>query len=84
VAAPRGQVIARSTALTIMLHDRLAPSGLGQDVRAGIADGHAEHSETLDDARGSAWYRTGLIRASVRRALELTRLRAAKTRGVVA
>ena len=60
------------------------PSGLGEDVRAAIADGYAERSETLDDVRGSAWYRNELVRVRVRRALELTRLQAANARGVVA
>jgi CO/xanthine dehydrogenase FAD-binding subunit len=60
------------------------PSGLGQDVRAAIADGDAERSETLDDVRRSAWYRTELVRVWVRRALESTRLRAANARGAVA
>jgi carbon-monoxide dehydrogenase medium subunit len=35
-----------------------------------IADEYAAHIETLDDLRGSAWYRRKMIRVHVRRALE--------------
>jgi carbon-monoxide dehydrogenase medium subunit len=38
-----------------------------------IADGYAAHIETLEDLRGSAWYRTQMIRVHVRRALEEVR-----------
>jgi len=34
-----------------------------------IADGYAEAIETLEDLRGSSWYRTEMIRVFVRRAL---------------
>lgn len=34
-----------------------------------IADGYAEGIDPIDDLRGSAWYRTQVIRAQVRRAL---------------
>jgi len=57
---------------------------LGEDVRRAIADGYAERIETLDDVRGSAWYRTEMVRVWVRRALESARLRAAAARGAVA
>ncbi len=35
-----------------------------------IADGYAERIDTLSDMRGSAWYRTEMIRVWVRRALQ--------------
>jgi CO/xanthine dehydrogenase FAD-binding subunit len=35
-----------------------------------IADRYADAIETLDDMRGSAWYRTEMVRVWVRRALE--------------
>lgn len=37
---------------------------------AEIAEGYASELETVDDLRGSAWYRTQMIRVNVRRALE--------------
>ena len=43
---------------------------LGDDVRRSIADGYAGRITTLDDVRGSAWYRTEMVRVWVRRALE--------------
>jgi carbon-monoxide dehydrogenase medium subunit len=36
-----------------------------------IADRYAEAIDTLDDMRGSAWYRTEMVRVWVRRAIEL-------------
>lgn len=38
-----------------------------------IAEGYASGIETLDDLRGSAWYRTQMIRVHVRRALKEVR-----------
>jgi CO/xanthine dehydrogenase FAD-binding subunit len=38
-----------------------------------IADGYAERIEPLSDMRGSAWYRTEMIRVWVRRAIEHAR-----------
>jgi carbon-monoxide dehydrogenase medium subunit len=43
---------------------------LEPDVLAAIADGYAERIETLDDMRGSAWYRTEMVKVWVRRAIE--------------
>ncbi len=57
---------------------------LGDDVRRAIADGYAERIETLDDVRGSAWYRTEMVRVWVRRALESARLRAGSMQSAVA
>ncbi|HEY1294247.1 MAG TPA: hypothetical protein VGJ60_14320 [Chloroflexota bacterium] len=44
-----------------------------------MADAYAAHVETLSDLRGSAWYRTEMIRVWVRRAIlhALQRARAA-------
>ena len=61
-----------------------ADTDLGDEVRRAIADGYAERIETLDDVRGSAWYRTEMVRVWVRRALEGARTRAAATREAVA
>ncbi|HEU0235006.1 MAG TPA: xanthine dehydrogenase family protein subunit M [Candidatus Limnocylindrales bacterium] len=41
----------------------------GDRIRA-IADGYAERVDPLDDMRGSAWYRTEMVRVWVRRAIE--------------
>jgi carbon-monoxide dehydrogenase medium subunit len=42
---------------------------LEDDTVRAIADGYAERIETLADMRGSAWYRTEMIRVWVRRAI---------------
>ena len=39
----------------------------------GVADGYAERIDPLSDMRGSAWYRTEMIRVWVRRAIERAR-----------
>jgi carbon-monoxide dehydrogenase medium subunit len=57
---------------------------LGSDVCRLIADGYAGRIETLDDVRGSAWYRTEMVRVWVRRALEGARAQAAGAAGAVA
>lgn len=49
---------------------------LGEDARKSIADGYAGRIDTLDDIRGSAWYRTEMVRVWIRRALEAARARA--------
>ncbi len=46
---------------------------LTDEVIAEIAEGYAANIETLEDLRGSAWYRTQMIRVHVRRALEEVR-----------
>ncbi len=42
---------------------------LDDDVIGAVADAYAERIDTLDDMRGSAWYRTEMIRVWVRRAI---------------
>ena len=49
---------------------------LTPDVLAAIGDGYAERIETLDDMRGSAWYRTEMVRVWIRRAVERAAARA--------
>ena len=46
---------------------------IGDELIAEIANGYANNIETLDDIRGSSWYRTEMIRVHVRRALEKIR-----------
>jgi carbon-monoxide dehydrogenase medium subunit len=46
---------------------------LDQDVISALADGYAERIDTLSDMRGSAWYRTEMVRVWVRRAVEHVR-----------
>jgi aerobic carbon-monoxide dehydrogenase medium subunit len=46
---------------------------LEQDVICSVADGYAERIDTLSDMRGSAWYRTEMVRVWVRRAVEHAR-----------
>ena len=57
---------------------------LGEDVLRSIADGYAARIETLDDVRGSAWYRTEMIKVWVRRALGTARQRATEPTAEVA
>ena len=51
---------------------------LGDAVVRSVADAYAERIDTLSDMRGSAWYRTEMVRVWVRRAIEhaLSRSRA--------
>jgi aerobic carbon-monoxide dehydrogenase medium subunit len=46
---------------------------LGEEVARAVADGYAQRIDTLADMRGSAWYRTEMIRVWVRRAIERAR-----------
>jgi aerobic carbon-monoxide dehydrogenase medium subunit len=46
---------------------------LTDDLIAEIVEGYASGIDTLDDLRGSAWYRTQMIRVHVRRALREVR-----------
>lgn len=50
--------------------ERARGERLTQALAAEIADVYADSIDTLDDLRGSAWYRTQMIRTHVRRALE--------------
>jgi carbon-monoxide dehydrogenase medium subunit len=43
---------------------------LDPDLIQAVADGYAERIDTLSDMRGSAWYRTEMVRVWVRRAIE--------------
>jgi aerobic carbon-monoxide dehydrogenase medium subunit len=52
---------------------------LGEDVARAVADGYAQRIDTLADMRGSAWYRTEMIRVWVRRAIERARDERVKT-----
>ena len=45
-------------------------TSLEPELVASIADGYAERIDPLDDMRGSAWYRTEMVRVWVRRAIE--------------
>jgi aerobic carbon-monoxide dehydrogenase medium subunit len=47
--------------------------GLDDSLIRQVADGYAEKIEPLSDMRGSAWYRTEMIRVWVRRAIERAR-----------
>jgi carbon-monoxide dehydrogenase medium subunit len=42
---------------------------LDEALAAEVAEGYAERIDTLDDMRGSAWYRTEMIRVWVRRTI---------------
>jgi CO/xanthine dehydrogenase FAD-binding subunit len=46
---------------------------LEQDIIRAVADRYAERIDTLSDTRGSAWYRTEMVRVWVRRAVEHAR-----------
>jgi carbon-monoxide dehydrogenase medium subunit len=48
-------------------------TSLEPDVVRTIADGYADRIDTLDDMRGSAWYRTEMIRVWVQRTIERAR-----------
>ncbi len=52
---------------------RARGQALDEDVVGSIADAYAERVDTLSDMRGSAWYRTEMVRVWVRRALENAR-----------
>jgi len=52
------------------LEQELVGKALDDAAIKSIAEGYAERIDTLDDMRGSAWYRTQMVRVWVRRALE--------------
>ena len=66
------------------LEAEVEDTDLGEDVRRAIANGYAERIETLDDVRGSSWYRTEMVRVWVRRALESARSAADAAAGAAA
>ena len=43
---------------------------LTDDLITEIAEGYANQIDPIDDLRGSAWYRTQMIRIHIQRALE--------------
>jgi carbon-monoxide dehydrogenase medium subunit len=49
---------------------------LSDDVVRAVADAYADRIDTLSDMRGSAWYRTEMVRVWVRRAIERARAKA--------
>lgn len=52
------------------LEAELRGQKLSETVLRDLADAYADRIETLDDMRGSAWYRTQMVRVWVRRAIE--------------
>ncbi len=52
------------------LEQELVGKDLDDAAIRSIAEGYAERIDTLDDMRGSSWYRTQMVRVWVRRALE--------------
>ena len=52
------------------LEQQLVGKELDDAALRSIAEGYAERIDTLDDMRGSSWYRTQMVRVWVRRALE--------------
>lgn len=62
-----------------------AGEDLSDELLRSIADRYADAIDTLDDLRGSAWYRTEMVRVWVRRAVEQARddalARAARAKG---
>ena len=52
------------------LEQELVGKELNDAALRSIAEGYAERIDTLDDMRGSAWYRTQMVKVWVRRALE--------------
>jgi carbon-monoxide dehydrogenase medium subunit len=55
------------------LEAQASGTDLGDDVLRALADGYAERTDTLSDVRGSAWYRTEMVRVWIRRALARAR-----------
>jgi carbon-monoxide dehydrogenase medium subunit len=75
------RVTVGAAAETPQRYPELEAAALGQrlepEVLTALADGYAERVETLDDMRGSSWYRTEMVRVWVRRAVEHAAARAA-------
>ena len=51
------------------IEQRAVGHELTESLAREVAEGYAERIDTLDDMRGSAWYRTEMVRVWVRRAL---------------
>ncbi len=54
---------------------------LSDDVVGRVADAYADAIDTLDDMRGSAWYRTEMVRVWVRRAIDSAHTAAVRPSG---
>jgi carbon-monoxide dehydrogenase medium subunit len=63
------EVPARFRSVEALAHGR----ALTDEIARAVADGYAERIDALADMRGSAWYRTEMVRVWVRRAIQRAR-----------